>query len=567
MSHIVFEDDLLEFEDKNSLGIRLLKGMKLYKHQEDCIEWMLIKEREKTHGVCGGILALHMGMGKTLSITSLCMTEEHTPAVFNSKDGIYRPLQQIENSHMFPNLVVCSKTVSNEWKRDINKFFGDSCPFLYLHKDEYREFDSLSYSKIKNYKIIITTYETIMSVNKKCYLSENQFSLDYLGRKTGINKRGRPLDRHINTSRGGMIFFNIPWNRVVLDESHRISNPKTSTFYSMMTIYGDKKWCLSGTPLRNYSSDIFSQLRFCGYTNVINHREFNFLTYEKDKLSEFIYHRTYSDSDIYLPDVEEKVLNIELENEEKEIYKYYLGETKKIYSDFLCGLINFSCVLTLFLRLRQLCVSPYIVLNDDKCNSSLSDEILDNINDGLSLWIKNKDGTSGINSSKIKKTIEIIKSINKGEKILIFTSFKKAIKLIQIAIDNYCSDRKYLCLDGDVKGKDRESVLENFKKGKEYDILFIIYKVGSEGLNLTEATNIIMIENWWTPVVQQQAIARAHRIGQEKKVKVWKIICKDSIEERIEEICKDKTMLISDFVTSKKRVSSLNASTIGRIIR
>lgn len=574
---IIFEDDIDKtLGDENSLGFKMIKGFSIYKHQEEAIKWMITKEYEKKLNVCGGILALTMGLGKTLTTTGLCMTEKHNPVFYNTSRKKYEPVEFFHGlQHSFPNLVVCSKTIAGEWKRDIKKFFGDSCPLLFFHKENLPHFDDLTYSSIKNYKMIITTYETVMTADKKHGFSEKFFVLDQFGRKSGILNCTKPSPEKTNSAKGSLLLFSIPWNRVICDESHRFSNPKSSTFYSIMALYGEKKWCLSGTPLRNYSSDIYSQLRFCGYDRVVSSSQFNYKTYEKEKLFEFILCKNYEDAGIKLPESIEHVLEVELEGREKELYDYYLGETKKVYNGFLVGTSNFSCVLALFLRLRQVCVSPYTVLEESSRNYkgknkeeySISQEILDRMTDGLSTWLRDKYGSSGLNSVKMKTLVKILSQIKDGEKTLVFTSFKKVIDIASLSVKTHLPDKKFLILDGDVTGKERESTIEKFKK-ENYDILFISYKVGSEGLNFTEATNIIMCENWWTPVVEQQAKARSHRIGQSNTVNIWKMVCNNSIEERIEKICREKLSLIDDFLISKKKFSSkLDSQTLGNILR
>jgi SNF2 family DNA or RNA helicase len=100
-------------------------------------------------------------------------------------------------------------------------------------------------------------------------------------------------------------------------------------------------------------------------------------------------------------------------------------------------------------------------------------------------------------------------------------------------------------------------------------IMLINYKVGSEGLNLVEAKHIILCENWWTPVVQQQAKARSHRIGQDKKINIWTITVKNSIEEKIEDICNSKKILINSFLQSnqEKQKIKLDSYTLGRLLK
>lgn len=594
-----FVDDLLYL--CRSLGIRCEKTL-LVKHGLWQVEiWGLEYIKDTTVPVLCSIKVKRLNVGEycgfvldgnhryllgdftvthnTLTATTNCMTEIHTPKVDYKKVAL-SDIKENTKTHEFPNLVVCSKTVAYEWKRDINKFFGESCPFLYFHRSALKNFDLMTYDSIKNYKIVITTYETVMGIAKKHKVMDKQMILDQSGRRSGIENSRCPTPSTIKNAKGGMLLFSIPWHRIIADESHRFVNPKSMTFYSMMCLHGKYKLCLSGTPLKNFSSDIYSQLRFCGYDQTLISSQFNYDIYNRNKLYEFILCKDYKDAGIVLPDIKENTINIELDGREKEIYDYYHGATKKIYNGFLVGSHNFSNVLTLFLRLRQICVSPYTILaessrgykgckENEESEYTISQKILDEMTDGLAAWVKDKTGTAGINSAKMKALIDIITNIPNGEKTLVFTSFKKVIDVAVLAIKTFLPNKNFLILDGDVTGDEREETLDMFKnKSLGYDVLFISYKVGSEGLNLVEANNIVMCENWWTPVVQQQARSRAYRIGQKNIVNVWSIIVKNSIEEKIDEICSQKLRLIDDFLISKKKFSAkLDAATLGRIIR
>ena len=1017
-----------EFEEPNEFGIKMIKGFTLFDHQIDAVKWMQEREENPRLGVAGGLLALIMGLGKTNCSSTLCMTETHDPGSYI--DGAFTGLgskivSDYADRHIFPNLVICSKTVAYEWKRDIKKFYGNSCPFLYFHRSAMKKtFDLLTYDDIKDYKIIITTYETIMNVAKKHKLADRQFILDQFHRRAGIENAKKPSSSVTNSAKGGLILFKTPWHRIIADESHRFANPKTSTFHAMMCLYGDKKWCLSGTPLRNYCfpgntrvitdkgnikikdimsndsfpnilsfnqekgifeykklltkwilkpesslitivmgkkkisctsdhriltlngyveakylklgdqiiyyddtkrgcnlnilnkdqeqiaigsylgdghfrvgeynrvslhvghcekqknycewkanifgckikigknngfgydslvykfdttsfyftipvienknsvpkelidkidnlalaiwymddgyfinghgielathsfdlesqemlceklrsfniecdirqkkqkgtvynfiyinakgtrelikrvypyihedlkykvlcnlitqqieddnkeltdvfwekenipiksrkigqiikqytlykgkqciglfkwdvckkcnivsflnkrndgnsykcnncrknttslkkhlrfefvsreihvinnkfyeyklhpvtqiytcnknydyvydievednhnfiigslddnirygpvvhncSDLYSQFRFCGYDQCMLPKQFNYNTYDRSKMYEFILCKDYKDTGIKLPDIKENNIEIVLKDREKEIYDYYHGATKAVYNGFLIGSYNFSNVLTLFLRLRQICVSPYTILAESSRNYkqgkedqeyTLSQKILDEMTAGLATWVKDKTSTSGIHSAKMTAMIDVLKNkIKPGEKTLVFTSFKKVIDVAVLALQTAMPDKKFLILDGDVTGDERDSTLDMFKDHKlGYDVMFISYKVGSEGLNLVEANNIIMFENWWCPSTKQQAKFRSYRIGQKNEVNIWNLIVKNSIEEKIEAICQEKLKLIDDFLISKKKFSTkMDAATLGRVIR
>ena len=552
---IVFEDD--NYEYPNEFGVCLKKGYKLHPHQIEAIKWMKTREDKKK----GGILSLYMGLGKTLTMTTLCMSEIHTPAIYNIEYNCYLPSEEGEGmiTHMFPNLVICTKTIAYTWKNEIKQFYDDSCPYFHFHKDVLKKnFDLLTYNDIKNYKVIITSYETISGIAKKYDMLDNSMFLPK-----------KPSSNDIKKAKGGLLLFKIPWNRIIVDESHLFSNPESSRFKSLIKLYGDKKWCLSGTPLRNYSSDLYSQLRFCGYNDIKSVKQFNVEVYNRNKLYEYLFTKNYKDTNIVLPPLIEHVIKIKLTDNEKEMYNIFYNETKKTIKEFLLNIEkDYSAVLALFIRLRQICISTYSILKDNNVSSGITKIIFEKSN--MLNWVEDKYGTSGINSSKITKIIEILNNIPPTEKTLIFTSFKKVISIIKLAISKKLPNKKFLVLDGDVTGKERENAIDSFKYDKNINILLISYKVGSEGLNLIEANNIIFCENWWTPVVEEQAKLRSHRMGQTKPVNVWKLIIEDSIEERIEMVCKEKIQLQKDFLEThkdNKLLTGPDKATLIRIIK
>lgn len=565
-------------------GIQMIKPYVLYSHQIGAIKWMQNIENASTKrlNMRGGILALSPGLGKTLVTGCLCMTESIDPGTILKQSyprDISGMIDSYVVSHKYPNLVVCSKTVAYSWKHELNKFFGKSCPFFYFHRSSLKKnFDLLDYDSIKDYKIIITTYETVMGIANKNKVTENQFSLDQFNRRAGIKASKKPSHEDCMKARGGMLLFKVPWNRIIADESHRFANPSSSTFYSMMALWGEKKWNLSGTPLRNYSSDLYSQFRFNGYDKLIIAKQFNYSEYERGHMIDFTLYKTYEAAGITLPPLTRHSIVIELDEREKDIYAYYHTSMKAVYNGFLVGSYGFSNVLTLFLRLRQLCVVPYTILAEssrnykgkDEEDYTLSQKILDQMTDGLASWVKDKMGTAGIESAKIRALVNILRTVRKGSKTLVFTSFKKVIDIAVLAMDEHMPDVEYLILDGDVTGDDRDEVINKFKDPSyNYTVMFISYKVGSEGLTLVEAENVVHMENWWTPVVQEQAERRVWRIGQTKPVNVFSITIKNSIEERIDAICAEKTKMIDDFKLSKGKgsVPKLDAATIGRLIR
>jgi SNF2 family DNA or RNA helicase len=211
------------------------------------------------HGISGGMLCLTMGLGKSVSAAAHSLT---------APGG-------------FPTLVICSKTLMGEWRMQcFRKFFGGVVKVLYLHKDYIGEdsIKALSREKIVEYDFVVTTYDVILSAGRKypefvedVLVRGDDHSL-YKDKVIGVNVKTR-LQSDDESVGGVSILFKTPWERVFIDESQRIANSQTMTLRYMMAIYGKHKWCLTGTPIRNYVSDLWSQLRWCGFSEVETKRD------------------------------------------------------------------------------------------------------------------------------------------------------------------------------------------------------------------------------------------------------------------------------------------------------
>ncbi len=355
----------------------------------------------------------------------------------------------------------------------------------------------------------------------------------------------------------------------------------------MMCLYGKNKICLSGSPIKNYHTDLYAQLRFIGYKSVMIGvpKRFNITLYQKEKLYEFIDVKTNEDAGIVLPYTIEHFIPVNLEKEERAMYEYYRDHTKWVYKQFMIGCANFSNVLTLFLRLRQICVAAYTITkesardfvkgkNDEEY--TVSQKILDKMSAGMATWIRDKTGTSGIRSAKMLAMIKIITSIPENEKVLIFTNFKRVIDLGLDAMTEFLPHRETINLDGDVTDQDREMTIQKFKTSKTCNTMFISYKVGSEGLNLIEAGHVILFESWWNSVTEDQSRSRVTRFGQTKNVHVYTIVVRlenpeiSNIEDRMREICQHKRELIASYLEGNKKVKlsegGMNANLLGQIL-
>jgi len=522
--------------EKKSINIPNLR-FPLRNHQIEAVNWMLEIE-EKTYsnvyGINGGILSDSPGLGKTLSMLSLCIVSEY--------------------NNGFPNLIICPKIVIEEWKNAITKFFGDTYKYLHFITNSNKD---INIDELCKYKFIITNYETIISIMK----SENIVSKNIESNTrlfTSIDK--------LKTMKGNQLIVNLNWNRIICDESHRINNHKTFTYKSVISLISDRRWCLTGTPIRNYEKDIYCQFMFLGYKSNGN---FCYELYQKHKLHEYILRRDYNDIDIDIPLYKEKTINIEFTKEEREFYNHILGFTKTLYKKFSNGSVSFSSVLHLFLRLRQMCVSSYSMIKQLEKISSENISVKDLVPNEMEDWLYEKNGSSGIKSSKINAIMDILQTIDNKEKVLIYTYFKCHMNLIKERIEKKFREN-VLTLNGNYNDKERNEILNTFKTSPEHNIMIINYSIGSEGLNLMEANNVILCENWWCPSVLEQAKHRAFRIGQKKNVNIFNIIIKDTIEEKIQKICDKKNILNEQFMmnvsNSSKNTINMNSKILRKII-
>jgi SNF2 family DNA or RNA helicase len=574
------------------MAIQLKNGFELFPHQQKTVDWM--KEREELRGdptvwgLKGGIVSLTMGLGKSLIALAY----------------------SLQNKGSFPTLIVASKTVMLEWKTEgVEKFFGSEVKVLYLHKDFLgSKIGKIDRKQIQEYDLVITTYDVCMAACKKGKYFEDCFEYGerlMAHRVVAIHLRSYK-DANLPKLKGINVIYGTPWERVICDESQRFANPTTITYKSMMAIYGKFKWCLTGTPIRNYNSDIWAQLRFCGYTGVDNKTQWSRtgkVKFREHELISSIFLMDYADAGISMPKKIENDVYVELDGQHREIYAEILDKTQKVFKKMLNDLCSFACVLAWFTRLRQSAIAPFLITPDAKRKKKGLEQ-----NDEE--WNVEKFGAAGFESAKITKVIEILKEVteidnpnkpefptlkrlavkslyanfdhqdikerfmainmqdvNRPTKVIVFSTFTSCLDLLSEAVKEAYPNFKFVQVDGSTKN--RIELFDQFKKDIDTQGLFLSYKVGSEGLNLTEATHCICIEPWWTDAVHAQAKARIWRTGQTNQVQFHNIIAKDTIEEKIVELCRYKNDMASSYLKGTDLVAEkpcLNVATMGKLL-
>ncbi len=317
---------------------------------------------------------------------------------------------------------------------------------------------------------------------------------------------------------------------MIIDEAQAIKNPMTDISKTVKRINATAKFALTGTPIENSVIELWNIFDFImpGFLgNITNFsqkykmkEEFDdevneLLSKLKKQIKPFLLRRKKSDVAKELPDKIENTIIVDLEDEQKKIYAAAVEEANLLMNKAIenGGFIkNKMIILSLLTKLRQICITPAILFEDYQKNSS-----------------------------KIEELIKVVKEcILNGHKILLFTSFKTALEIVKKEFTK--NGITSYTIAGDVKSKTRMELVNAFNND-DTNVFLIMLKSGGTGLNLTSADVVIHLDLWWNPQAENQATDRTHRIGQTKVVDVIKIVCKDTVEERILELQERKKQL------------------------
>ena len=332
----------------------------------------------------------------------------------------------------------------------------------------------------------------------------------------------------------GDLLIKKPWKMVILDEAQAIKNPETKRWKYATQLNSPCRLALTGTPIENHLGELWSIFRFLnpGLLGSLTHFQQRFSgpiekhqdpvakRALKNVVSPYILRRTKSEVLQELPPKIEQSILIEPSTEEMAFYEavrakaleriHQLNQSENTTKRF--------SILAEISRLRQAC-----------CHASLVDE------------------TITIESSKIKEFLTLVKNIIENKhKALIFSQFVRYLDKIKTVLNQEKIDYQYL--DGATSMKNRKKAVDDFQAG-EGDLFLISLKAGGSGLNLTAADYVIILDPWWNPAVEEQAADRAHRMGQVRPVTVYRLIMKNSIEEKILALHKNKKDLAADLLS------------------
>jgi SNF2 family DNA or RNA helicase len=401
------------------------------------------------------------------------------------------------NSPVQPaSLIVLPTSLVHNWESEIIKFAPGLKTLKYLGSKR-KQISDIE-GAINHYDIILTTYGTIRNDSK--ILSQHEF------------------------------FY------IILDEGQYIKNPGSKTYKSVTALNASHRLVLTGTPVENSISDLWAQINFLnrGLLGSLAWFKREFITPIEKKnsveaqqklqqlIKPFILRRNKEEVAKDLPSLTEQVRVVEMGKEQKKLYEKEKSTVRNtILSEIESEGKGKAAIKILkgLTRLRQIANHPCLIEGEQ--NSLESGKF-----------------------SEILRMLSIL--IDENHKIILFSSFVSQLELFADEFEK--REWGYSILTG--KTTDRKKVIGQFQNNSNTNIFLISLKAGGVGLNLTSADYVFIIDPWWNPASEMQAISRAHRIGQDKKVFVYQFITKDSIEEKIQKLKEKKSVLSEKFINS-----------------
>ncbi|MEK3713441.1 DEAD/DEAH box helicase [Paenibacillus sp. FSL R7-0333] len=338
------------------------------------------------------------------------------------------------------------------------------------------------------------------------------------------------------------LYSGITFHALILDEAQAIKNSASQTAKAVQSIQAARKFALTGTPIENSVDEleaIFSTVFPALFTGRLIFKELP-AGRIASIVSPFILRRLKKEVLEELPDRIDTVLRTELLDEQKQVYLAYLSRLREdTKQDLLAEGFHKSRIKILagITRLRQICCHP-------------------------SLFIENYTGGSG----KLEQLLETVKECrDSGRRMLVFSQFSSMLALIRHSLEEAGVEPLYL--DGSTPGKERVELCKLFNEG-EGEVFLISLKAGGTGLNLTGADTVILYDLWWNPAVEEQAIGRAHRMGQRNVVQVIRLITEGSIEEKMLELQQRKKDLIEEIIEAgENKTTRLSEEDIRELLR
>lgn len=444
-------------------------------YQERGLRWLALMRQLGF----GALLADDMGLGKTIQVISVLLEGLHSAAG--------------------PSLIVCPTSLLGNWQREFARFAPQMR--LYVHHGSDRQHGEQFLEMCHEYDIVLTTYQL--------------------------------------TGRDATEMREVPWSSIVLDEAQYIKNFGTKQAQSVMKLSSTHRIAMTGTPVENRLSELWSIFHFLNPGYLGSHASFRSRftgsgerqNAELEKLRKliapFLLRRLKSDPDIRkdLPEKIELKSYCSLTAEQARLYQAVTdGLMERISSSE--GIARKGLVLSSLTKLKQICDHPRLA--------------------GTRL----RSSANGERSGKLDRLIELLDLImDNKEAALIFTQYVQMGELLQEQLSARYGGVPFF-LHGGVPKHDRDQMVHAFQEGQGSPLFVLSLRAGGVGLNLTRANHVIHFDRWWNPAVENQATDRVFRIGQQKNVEVHKLICQGTLEERIDELIERKKALSEQVVGS-----------------
>lgn len=466
-------------------------------YQLEGVRWLI----GHYHNELGACLADDMGLGKTLQTIALLLhAKALRPAAAQAAPQLDLFSQVADHEILQPlqALLIMPASLIYNWEREIKRFAPSLS--VCVHTGARRQTDTRILAR---YDVLLTTYQTAL--------------------------------------RDEAILGKLAFEYVVLDESQQIKNRDSKIFKSVNTLQSRHKLSLSGTPIENSLGDLWSQMQFINpdllgsfsffkeqfMAPIEKHADEAAKKRLRSLVQPYLLRRTKEEVAPDLPPLTTQLFYSEMTPEQTKRYEREKSAARNLLLDNFQGdnpQFKFQ-VLQSLTRLRQIANHP-VLANADF------------------------DGESGKFFDVLEQWDVVRKS---GHKVLVFSSFVQYLELFKSHFDKErCS---YAWLTGDLDAKQRVAAIEKFENDPSTQSFLISIKAGGAGLNLTAADYVFILDPWWNPAAEQQAIARAHRIGQSKHVFATKFIAKDSIEEKILVLQERKAQLAEDIIGDTGKLS------------
>ena len=471
-------------------------------HQLEGLRWLIASELNTSQK--GGLLCDEMGLGKTFQMILLMAC---------------RPGK---------TLIVVPSSLLQQWKSEILAAINLK---IHIYHDG-------KYNLKGDEDVVITSYNTL---------------------------RGKNSNLLTATS----------WVRVILDEAHTIRNYKTQTAQACFQLKADYRWCVTGTPIQNDMKDAFSYFHFLQIRPFCSYGRFKVTTqpFLQRAFDEIMLRRESKSVKLELPSRTENKVFLKLSIEEQRFYEDYVAKYKDRQADFL---ENSEGLMVLMVRCKLLCNHLGLIGNRADVETNVFEDDLGGLTGLLgdltidtryfciicessferNLFLHHCDrcGSQKLNirelmnqastvfSTKIDAILKLLlKNSQSQTKTIVFSQFTKSLKLLEQALK--LANLNFIRYDGTLSSANRGKALNDFKS-TDANILTASLTATATGLNIVDASHVVFFEQWWNPTVEDQAIARVHRIGQTRNVTVTRFIVRDTIEEAILSIQEKKVSFV-----------------------